>query len=187
MNRRVEEKLVLKPCVKRAIKKLMLSIILLLIGLIIGKGEPNLKTYLKKNIYEKSISFTKNQKIYKKYFGKIFNKEEVKEQPVFSEKINYNSEEKYNDGVKLKVEDNYQVPTLESGVIIYIGEKDNYGKTIVVEQVNGIETSYSNIEIKNYKMYDYVEKGDILGNTLNDSLILTFQKEGKYLDYKKYI
>jgi stage IV sporulation protein FA len=187
MNRRVEEKLVLRPKIKRIIKKLMISIILLLLGLIISKENPNAKEYLKKNVYEKSINFTKNQKIYKKYFGKVFNKEEVIEQPVFSEKINFLNEEEYNNGVKLTVENNYQVPVLESGVIIYIGEKEGYGKTIIVEQVNEIEVSYSNVEIKNYKMYDYIEKGDILGNTIDNKLIITFQKEGKYLDYKKYI
>ena len=187
MNRRVEKRLVLKPKIKRIIKKAMLSIILLLLGLIINKGNPKLKEYLKINIYEKSISFTKNQKIYKKYFGKILNKEEISTKPVFSEKLVFSNEEKYNDGVKLTVENNYQVPVIESGVIIYLGDKDNYGKTIIVEQVDGIQVSYSNISTSNYKMYDYIEKGEIIGNTIDDKLIITFQKEGKYLDYKKYI
>jgi len=187
MNKRVEERLVLKPKVKRFVKRLMFSIILLLVGLIINKNNPELKSILKKNIYEKSINFTKNQKIYKKYFGKIFNKEQTTTQPVFSEKITFKNEEKYKDGVKLIVDNNYQVPTLESGVIIYMGELDEYGKSITIEQINGVEVSYSNIETNNYKMYDYIEKGDILGNTINNELILTFQKEGKYLDYKEYI
>ena len=187
MNKRIEKRLVLKPKIKRFIKKAMLSVILLLLGLIINKGNPKLKEYLKINLYEKSISFTKNQKVYKKYFGKILNKEQTTTKPVFSEKLNYSNEEKYNDGVKLTVENNYQVPALESGVIIYLGDKDNYGKTIIVEQVNGIQVGYSNISTNNYKMYDYVEKGEIIGNTTDDKLIITFQKEGKYLDYKKYI
>lgn len=187
MNRRVEEKLVLKPKIKRFIKRVMLSIILLLLSLIVCKENPKLKEYLNHNIYETSISFVKNQKIYRKYIGKILNKEKVTEQPVFSEKINYISQEKYFDGVKLLVEKNYNIPVIESGVVVYIGEKENYGKTIILEQVNGIEVSYSNVDVDNLKMYDYIEKGDILGKTIDDKLIITFQKEGKYLDYKKYI
>ena len=37
------------------------------------------------------------------------------------------------------------------------------------------------------KLYDYVEKGELLGETNNNTLFLTFQKNGEYLDYKKYI
>ena len=89
--------------------------------------------------------------------------------------------------MKLTVEDNYLVPVLESGVIIYIGEKDELGNTIIVEQIDGIETIYSNINISDYKLYDYVEKGDLIGNTLSKKLILQFQKNGEYLDYQKII
>ena len=187
MNRRFERRLVLKPHIKRFIKRTMLSIIIILIGLIVSKNNPKLKDILKENIFEKSINFNFNKKIYTKYLGKILNKENNKVEPVFSEKITYQKEEKFQDGVQLTVENNYQVPTLESGVIIYIGDKENYGKTITVEQVDGIITSYTNIDIKNYKLYDYVEKGDIIGMTFNNKLIISFQKEGKYLDYQKYI
>ena len=89
--------------------------------------------------------------------------------------------------MKLTVEDNYLVPVLESGVIIYIGKKDKLGNTIIVEQIDGIETTYSNINISDYKLYDYVEKGDLIGNALSKKLILQFQKNGEYLDYQKII
>ena len=38
----------------------------------------------------------------------------------------------------------------------------------------------------NYKLYDYVKKGDILG-TSNKYLYLLFKKDGKVLDYEKYL
>ena len=90
-------------------------------------------------------------------------------------------EEKYLNGVKLTVEENYLVPVIESGVIVYIGLKDNLGNTIIVEQVDGIETIYSNIDLLNYKLYDYVEKGELIGETINKNLILQFQKNGEYV------
>ena len=108
-------------------------------------------------------------------------------EPVFNEKINYTASENYQNGVRLTVEDNYLVPVLESGVIIYIGEKEKLGNTVVVEQVDGIETIYSNVNSENYKLYDYVEKGDLIGEVLNKKLILQFQKNGEYLDYKTLI
>ena len=54
-------------------------------------------------------------------------------------------------------------------------------------EVNGINTEYSNINASNYKLYDYVEKGKLLGEVDGNKLYLSFEKEGKYLDYKKYI
>ena len=45
----------------------------------------------------------------------------------------------------------------------------------------------SNIDLLNYKLYDYVEKGELIGETINKNLILQFQKNGEYLDYKEII
>ena len=42
-------------------------------------------------------------------------------------------------------------------------------------------------EINNGDLYDYVEKGDLIGNALSKKLILQFQKNGEYLDYQKII
>ena len=70
---------------------------------------------------------------------------------------------------------------------MFIGEKENYGNTIVVEQTDGIEVFYSNIKLNNIKLYDYLEKGELLGEVNDNTLYLVFEKEGKYLDYKEYI
>lgn len=190
MNTRyIKEKLVLKPKIKVALSKLLITIIIFLIGLICIKKDISLKEFIKENIYEKSIKFSNNQKLYDKYFDSYLSVERKSNntQPVFNEKINYTASENYQNGVKLTVEDNYLVPVLESGVIIYVGEKDKLGNTIIVEQVDGIETIYSNINSSNYKLYDYVEKGDLIGEVLSKNLILQFQKNGEYLDYKTLI
>ena len=50
------------------------------------------------------------------------------------------------------------VPVIESGVVVFIGEKEGYGNTIIVEQVNGVDVYYSNINPSNIKLYDYIEK-----------------------------
>ena len=107
--------------------------------------------------------------------------------PVFNEKIIYSQKNMYKDGVSLTVEKNYMVPSIESGIVVYIGEKEDYGYTVIVEQVNGIDVFYSNINPIDIKIYDYVEKGSLQGETKNNNLYLVFQKNGEYLDYKKYI
>lgn len=188
MNKRIEERLVLKPHIKKFIIKTMLSVIILLIGMILVKEKPELKETINEKIYEKNINFTKIKVLYKKYFGNIFSidKNLDNTQAVFSEKILYNNKEKTSTGVKLTVTNNYLVPTIESGVIIYIGEKENI-KFLTIEQIDGIEVTYSNVNINNYKLYDYIEKGEYLGEVIDETLYLSFQKDGKYLDYKEYI
>ena len=37
------------------------------------------------------------------------------------------------------------------------------------------------------KLYDYIEKGSLIGEAKDEKIYLVFSKEGKYLDYKKYI
>lgn len=189
MNKRIEEKLVLKKSIKRIISKLMITIVIFLIGMITIKAKPTLKKEIKANIYEKNYKFTKTKKLYEKYFGNFLSLDKVikEEQAVFSEQLAFEKKESYDKGVKLKVTRNYMVPTIESGIVVFIGEKENLGTTVIIEQVDGIDTFYSNININNIKLYDYIEKGELLGETKGNDLYLFFQKNGEYLDYQKYI
>ena len=180
----MKEKLVLKKEIKKVLNKLLLSIIIFLIGMILVKAKPNIKETIKTRIYEESLPFQKLKSTYKKYLGNIIKVEET--QPVFNESLSYDNIDKYKNGVKLKVSDNYMVPILESGVVVFIGEKEDYKNTIIIEQVNGIDVLYGNVKTNNIKLYDYVEKGELLGEA-DKELYLVFQKDGAYLDYKEYI
>ena len=174
---------------KRFLSKLMITIIIFLLGMIIVKENPKFKTIIRRNVYEASFKFNKTKKAYEKYFGNILSIDKISPttKEVFAEKLQYSDSSTYKDGVKLKVSKNYMVPTLESGVVVFIGDKKDYGKTIVIEQTNVISTWYCNINTNNIKLYDYIEKGNLLGESINSKLYLVFQKEGKFLDYKKYI
>jgi len=188
MNNKIEARLVLKRSIKRFINKVLITTIIVLIGLIIIKYNPDFKNYIKEKVYDNNINFNKTKSIYEKYFGNILSVEKniKKTNAVFLEEINYSKIEKYNKGVKLRVSDNYMIPVIESGVIVFVGEKNGYHNSIVVEQTDGVETIYGNVKINNLKLYDYVEKGELLGEVQNNEVFLSFIKEGKYLDYKKY-
>lgn len=187
MKKTVKKRLVLKKHIKIFISKCLITIILVLIGLITIKQNIKYKNIIINNIYNRNIKFTKFKSLYQKYFGNILSIDNIiKEEKVFNEKITYTKKSKYKDGVVLNVNNNYMVPALESGIIIFVGEKDNY-KTIIVEQINGIDVSYSNIEGTNIKLYDYIKKGQLLGECKSNKLYLTFQKEGNYLNYKDYL
>ena len=179
----------LSKILKKAFTKLLLTVIVFLIGLILVKDNPKYKNIINENIYNKSFKFTKYTTLYEKYFGNILSIDKLNPttKEVFNEKLQYQKASTYKDGVKLNVNKNYLVPTIESGIVVFVGNKEDYGDTIIIEQTNGITTWYSNISNSDIKLYDYVEKGTLIGEVKSTKLYLIFQKDGKFLDYKKYI
>ena len=175
------------------INRILLSFLLLIICLCIVKTNDKYKLFIKENVYSKNISFTKINKLYENWFGKIYpienieKKTNVKLEPVFSENLAYTNMEEYKEGVKLSVDNNYLVPVLESGIVVYKGDKDNYGYTIIIQQVNGIDLWYVGLKKNDLKLYDYVEKGKLLGEVENNLLYLFYQKDGKFVSYKEYL
>ena len=188
-RRTVKKKLVLKKSVRSFISRVLLTVIIFLVGMILVKSDSKIKNIILEQVYNKNFEFTKMRKIYKKYFGNILSIDQLamKDQQVFQEKLSYQKENSYLDGVKLSVSENYMVPVLESGIVIFIGEKEGYGNTVVVEQIDGIDVYYSNISTEGIKLYDYLEKGSLLGEAQDKKIYLVFQKDGKYLNYKDYI
>ena len=175
---------------KNNLTKILLCIIIFLILGIISKKNITYKEIIKEKIYEETISFSKFETIYNKYLGGIFPIENITPTnitPVFNEKLNYQNIEKYLDGAKLIVENNYLIPNLENGIITYIGQKENYGKVIILETTDNINIWYGNVCNYNVKLYDHLNKGDIIGETCTNELFLVYKKDGKVLDYNEYI
>ena len=46
---------------------------------------------------------------------------------------------------------------------------------------------YANLKNANVSLYDYVKQDQILGTVSGADLYMVFSKDGKYLDYKKYL
>lgn len=167
----------------------MITIIFVLITLIVLKDNTKLKTKFYKYVYEDNISFTTINSLYQKYFGspipfkKILDKET---EQVFNENLKYSNQSKYLDGVNLEVGDNYLIPILESGMVVFIGEKEGYGNTVIIQQMNGVDVWYGNVQNVNVTLYEYVEKGKLLGEA-DKNLYLVFKKDGNVLNYEDYI
>ena len=167
--------------------KLLISIVFTLIILILIKSSSSFKNGFYKHVYNDNIEFTYLKEIYNKYIGdsNILDKV-VKTKTVFNEKVTYKKSEKYLDGVKLDVGSNYLVPIEESGIVVFIGEKEGYGNTVIIQRVDGIDEWYGNIANVNIKLYDYVKKGSLLGE-VNDNLYLVYKKDGNILNYEEYL
>lgn len=170
--------------------KTLICIIIFLILAILSKQSNNYKKIIKYELYENQLSFSKLRNIYNHYLGGFIPLENItpkKDKLVFNEKINYKSIASFHEGAILKVSNHYLVPTQESGVITYIGEKEKYGNVIIIDGQNEIETWYGNICNQSVKLYDYIEKGDYIGETCDENLYIAYSKENKFLNYKDYL
>lgn len=167
------------------INRLLVLLLLLVTVLITAKVNPTFGTWLKNNVYSKNFSFANIESIYNKYMGLITG--DVDTTQVFANSITYTGLKDYYDGVELSVDSNTPINSMMSGVVVYIGEKENYGPTVIISQVNGVEVWYGNVTVNDIKLYDYVEKDKILGSTTNNKLYLVFMKNGNLMDYKEYV
>ena len=167
--------------------KTCLVVIITLIMMIIMKNNSKVKNIIYDKVYNDNISFAKLNKLYIKYLGSnklLENK--VLFKPVFNEKLVYNKKEKYKDGLKLLVDDNYLVPSIDGGLVVFIGKKNYYNNCVIVEQSDGVNVLYGNLSNINVKLYDYIDKGSLIGNC-NNELYLVFSKDGNNLNYDKKI
>ena len=158
----------------KILNKVCITIILVLILLIFIKSNSKLKVDFFNKVYSSNISFGYFNKIYDKYMKG----EETKE--VFNEKLDYINKEKYLEGVKLTFSSNTVISALESGVVVY---KNN--DTIIIQRIDGIDEVYANIKNTSVKLYDYIKKGDIIGE-VDNMLYLSYRKDGIFLNYEDY-
>ena len=170
--------------------KTQLCLIIFLILAILSKHNSIYKEKIAYELYENHLSFSKIRTFYNHYLGGIFPLDDIKtkkEKLVFDEKINYKSIAPFQKGAILEVQNNYPVPSQDSGVIIYIGKKEEYGNVIIIEGQNNIDTWYGNICNSTLKIYDYIEKGSYIGETCDEKLYLVYSKDNNFLNYQDYL
>lgn len=173
--------------IKRIFYKVLIVIIFIIFGTLIIKKSNNIKDVIYNNVYVNYINFPFIKDLYNSYLGNVIPFQNIiKEEPVFNEKLNYKEKSKYNNGTKLILNNNI-VPIIDSGIVIFIGNKDNFNKTVIIENSDGVEEWYGNLNNINVKLYDYVNKNDILGDTYNNTLYLEFKKDNKSLDYNRFL
>ena len=167
--------------------KMLTAILICVVCLIIMEYSPKFKTFMNDKVLGENISFGFIGEIYNKYFGEVLPTDKDKTVSVFTEKLTYTKKDKYFNGYKLEVATNYLVPVITEGVVVYIGEKDEYGSVIIVEQTDGVNTIYGNINTNNVKLYDHDEKGSCLGEVKDNILYVVLEKDGEYLDIETYL
>lgn len=171
------------------LSKFLLSIIFLMVSIILIKSNSNIKTFYQEDILTKQINFTKFNDFYTKYFGNIlpdYTVPSIPTQMASNTEFDYNNGTPYLNGTKLETTENYPVPIITSGIIVFLGEKDSLGPTCIVQGIDGIDIWYSHIDTSSLNLYDYVTEGKILAPTESNYFYLTIDNNGNYLTYDTY-
>lgn len=173
--------------IKKTLSKVLISIILILLCLIYNNYNQNFKNNFDKYYRNNNLKFNKGLKLYQKVIGKpIFLKEEGLSSQVINLKNNYQMED-YLEGKLLNYENNSLVNAFNSGIVVFSGNKDNFGNTIIIQGIDGVDIWYGNIEDTSVALYDYVEKNKIIGKPINNKIYLKIEKEGKNLNITNYL
>lgn len=173
--------------VYKFLTKMMFLVVIVIVFLIVLKANPTLKSTINQKVFNNHFDFAKINEIYEKFFGSAIPSKDEKTEAVFNESLEYSSSKAYKDGVEMTVSDGYPVSAVDSGIVIFAGEKEGYGKTVVIQEADKLEVWYCNLKSLDVGLYDYVKKGTVIGATDGTKLYLAFQKDGEFLDYKKYL
>lgn len=169
--------------------KSLIVVLLFLSSMIFIRQNDKSKKIFKEKVYNNSLSFAKIYNLYSKYLGDALPfKDTIKDdtKKVSNEKITYSSIKKEGDDYLLVVPSNYTLQSIKSGIVIEVKKDDKYKNIVKIQDKSGVNITYKNLNEVEVKLYDYVEKGEILGST-SDKLYINFEKDGKYLSYEKYL
>ena len=172
-----------KKYIKNLVVRILLSIILFLtLSIFINYSDQNL-LFFRRHVYDQTFNFSGFNRFWGRWFGRTLPEDGVL--PVNRNVLTFDSAEAFYDGAKL--EGVNTIFPFKSGIVVFIGERENYGQTIIIQGMNGIDYWYGNVTNINVKLYDYVSAGSIIANAEDNTLFVVFKKNGEVLDFEEFI
>lgn len=166
------------------VTKFFLSIIFIISSLIFVKISDENSELYKEYILTNSMSFTTFNSLYETYFGSVapsINTDEF----VFSSDLTYTAIEVLDDKEIISMSSSV-VTALTGGIVVYIGEKDDFGYTVIVQGNDGNNIWYGNLENTSPTLYDYIEEGEIIGEAVDKSLYISIKNGDEIISYETY-
>ncbi len=174
-----------KKIISKYVTKFMLAIIFFLVSVIFtNMSDKNLLLY-KEYVLTESLPFTKIKGWYEELFGEVLPKSD-NTQTVMSGKLVYKEIKDYQEGEVLTVSSKALVNSLASGVVVFSGEKDGYGNTVIIQGIDGADIWYGNLENVSVTLYDYIEEGTVIGSIKDEFLYLVIKKDNEFIKYEDY-
>ncbi len=75
----------------------------------------------------------------------------------------FNGKRRFHNGVDIAAPEGTPVKAVETGKVIFAGEKRGYGNLIILEHINGFKTYYAHLKEVKVKKGDIIGKNDIIG------------------------
>ena len=163
-----------KSILKSILNKLFTIIIFVMMVVIISNYSPTFRNFVNDKVLNSTIDFSFVNKIVSKLTN-VFKTDITS--PVTKIETNY---EEYKDGIKYYVDDGSNVVIKDSGIVTFIGEKEGYNNTVIIQQSNGYYAWYGNVK-ENVKLYDYIESGSSIG-TADKEYYYVLLKDDKPVD-----
>ena len=173
--------------IKGLISRTLIAIIFVLGSIIFTNISDENKELYQKYVLEDSLEFTKINELYQSLFGSVDITKKDNDSEVVFGNITYTNIEPFKNGSKLTIGMNEVVNVITSGIVVFIGEKDDLGNTIIIQGNDGVDIWYSNITDTDIKVYDYLESGNILGTSNSDDIYITISKDGEFISYEEYM
>ncbi|WP_235822100.1 M23 family metallopeptidase [Gottfriedia luciferensis] len=186
-------------------RSLLSAIIVLALAIILKSNSPlssEVKNGLTK-VYDNEFQFAALQKWYEDRFGSP-----LAFLPKLNDKTNIAGNDNYaipasgkvlqsfktdGQGILIQTEANQKVESIKKGRVIFVGQKDNLGNTVIIQHDDGSESWYGKLGAINVKMYDEVSSKKVIGtvSSNNEGNLGTYYfaiKMGeKFIDPKKVI
>lgn len=141
------------------ISKLFTIIIFTMLVIIVSNHSVRFRNFIINDVLNKTMDFSWFNSRVNKVTNVFKNKETI---PVIKE---VNTCSKYKDGIKCL--NNGNVILKSSGIVTFIGEKEGYNNTVIIQQSDGLYAWYGNIN-ESVKLYDYLESGSVIGSSENE-------------------
>lgn len=159
---------------KKILSKLFTIVIFTMIVITLSNMSPKFKSFIVDKVLNSTIDFS----FVNKLSNKVTNVFKTSNNTLPVVKEENNRKEKYKDGIKYIVNKGASVNIKDSGIVTYIGNKDGYNNTVIIQQSNGYYAWYGNIK-EEVKLYDYIESGSKIGETLTNEYYYVLLKDNK--------
>ena len=171
----IEFKMLLKENIfKKILSKLFTIVIFTMIVITLSNTSPKFKSFIVDKVLNSTIDFS----FVNKLSNKVTNVFKTSNNTLPVVKEENNKKERYKDGIKYIVNKGTSVNIKDSGIVTYIGNKDGYNNTVIIQQSNGYYAWYGNIK-EEVKLYDYIESGNKIGSSLTNEYYYVLLKDNK--------
>jgi len=178
----------LKKTIDGLVNRSLISIVLIMSLLLVNKFNSNFLSNFKNTIFNRSFNFVKINSLSKKFLGKefIYSQKKSNSIGVMNEDLISGESHKYYDGEKYIVSSNLPIGTVESGVVIFVGDKQHFKNTVIIQGTDNYNIWYGNLKDVSVNLYEYVEKNSLIGLADGNEVYMLIEKDNNYYSYEDY-